>query len=414
MALSARALFACGTAALSALSCGPSESKDNNVIVINNGENNGPSNNGQNNGQNNGANNPLNNANNTSDVTPLGPNELIFIKEVSDDADQIYAFNVTSRTERRISALDDDGGDEIGSVALSPDRKLIAFASYYRLDPATIPDDAFPTEAIHLMSVDGKYLGQLSPPIPGPPTNSCTTDADCIDGYVCFDFGRCSEPRPTASLFGLSWAPDQSAVWFEVSSFQWQQSGVVGGTRIGWATMDGDVDINVGGTACSLVGDPTPRPGGEHVAALHSVCNTESSGLVLYSNPPSGPPMVVLDEADIDFDLNSGSMDWVSDGSAVALTGGGVFYDENNNSIFGDVVIYVDVIAAELRILTDVIVDADLTGVAISPDDKKLVFCDHRVVNEEHLYDLWLIDSEATPPDPVKITGDGKSCYASW
>ena len=125
-----------------------------------------------------------------------------------------------ARQERLVTNLDDNGKDGFAvssQIAVSPDRKWIAFGSR---DFRRTPDDGRLIKRggiLWTVSVDGKQYRRLTPPITEPVHEAgyCgTTGSVCGFGEVC-TAGRCIRPQLTVQYGSPVWATDGRTVYFE-------------------------------------------------------------------------------------------------------------------------------------------------------------------------------------------------------
>ena len=138
-------------------------------------------------------------------------------------ATHLYSIDLNTKVERLITTFPESGGTgapRIIGLAVSPDRRQLAFGSA-EFRP-TIEDKQFPFEAgiLWAVSSDGKTFTRLTPPI---------TDAYHMGGYCGPGIGfcgygescerttagmRCLRPGLTVSYGYPTWSPDGKTVFF--------------------------------------------------------------------------------------------------------------------------------------------------------------------------------------------------------
>jgi hypothetical protein len=140
----------------------------------------------------------------------LGITELVFERRLprgtraGDHVAHIYAMDVNSRTERLLSNLDDDGQrtGALHGLAVSPDRRRIAFAS--KAFRATAEDSkfGFSSGAIWAVDASGNDFQRLTPPYDSQVRDAgpCTRDSDCAELYTC-QMARC-----VRATFGMGYS----------------------------------------------------------------------------------------------------------------------------------------------------------------------------------------------------------------
>jgi hypothetical protein len=153
----------------------------------------------------------------------LKESELVFEHRVArgtrpgDHAAHLYAVDVTTATERLVTNLDDDG-QKIGGlfgVAVSPDRRRIAFGS--KTFRATADDSkfGFSSGMIWTVSANGSDFQRLTPPYDSQVRDAgpCTRDADCAELYTCQET-RCVRATFSMAFTAPVFAADSKQVFF--------------------------------------------------------------------------------------------------------------------------------------------------------------------------------------------------------
>ena len=205
-------------------------------------------------------------------LPPLPTTTFVFVKNVKRGMPvtwrhHLYAFDMSTRQERLLSSLDDDGvnGTGVTGLALSPDRRWIAFSSdHFRsenADPLTRSGGS-----VWLVSVDGRIFRRLTPAF--EPDPACAAQAVCRELFQ-------SQPRnPTFS-------PKGSTVFYDHSYLRWDASGQV--THDDWLahvpTTGGGEPVRLRApSGCDSASAPSIHPGGRFLVAVQSC----TAGLGLY------------------------------------------------------------------------------------------------------------------------------------
>jgi Tol biopolymer transport system component len=161
------------------------------------------------------------------DLQPLSENTLVFKRFVRKDSSggqvfHLYTYDTVSKKETLLSNLDDTGThgtDPLGHMAISPDRRSIAFAALFRPTQADLDTGLIAlAEAIWTVSADGQVFKRLTPPFDdGAPR--CTADAECVSG-TSGSGTLLDEIRADSNLAQqpAEWLPDGTAALFLVTS----------------------------------------------------------------------------------------------------------------------------------------------------------------------------------------------------
>ena len=307
-------------------------------------------------------------------VEPIADQSFIYVETQDALSDHIRAFDVQTRTSRVVTELADSPNEVVG-VALSPDRRLVAFASYYRADDAIADRD---TQAVWVINADGSNPRRVVEPL---------------------DAGS-----STPQLVVGGWSADGKRVYFSVD--------IDGGSRVGWVDVaSGTSDIGVSGIGCTQVSTPAPRPGGG-VGVIATSCTGQWPGIMLLSDDLTAPEFLISEEDLPDVDVTLSALEWTSSGAGFVFVASG-FFEPGGPS--GQGVVFADTSTGNIGLLTEVLQDGSVLDATISPDDNSLVYCYSRAdAGGTFARDLYLIDSATDPPLREQLTSDGRSCSPSW
>jgi hypothetical protein len=184
----------------------------------------------------------------TASIQPMPATEFVFqrlVKQRDDLVSHIYAFDLATRTERLISKLDQDigRGDEIRQMAVSADRRWIAFSSVlFRISDEDYFKYFFFQDVLWALSADGKMIRRLTKPPVGPLNvvsgSTCVSDSQCVDS-VC-RMNRCELRNYNIQYEHIAWAPDgKSVVYGEQQSWLGGPFGLVSGTSLAAVSISG-------------------------------------------------------------------------------------------------------------------------------------------------------------------------------
>jgi hypothetical protein len=165
------------------------------------------------------------------EVQPLSPESIVFAKRLRRGEERrssgvfplyayhLYAFDLSQRSERLITNLDDDGskpGINPSRFAISPDRRWIAFGSSefrHTLDDRKL---GFTGPILWRVSADGKQFRRLTQPNTEQldKGGACSGEMECLRGETC-QSGVCTRTSLSVSYSDPLWAPDGKTVYFQ-------------------------------------------------------------------------------------------------------------------------------------------------------------------------------------------------------
>lgn len=310
---------------------------------------------------------------------------------------------------REIRTLDVETGEttvvtraarsSIDGIALSPDRKTIAFTSMLDFDPVRYPlGRGIPTQSIRTIGVDGKRLRTvLSPFADDEPAVRCDVDATCAPmGQTCdAAIARCRDPLHTRAVTDLAWSADGREIWFAFADHRWDGAEFMGGTKLGRVSVLGGRP-NIVDTSTRCAENASPAPSRFGFASRRGVCTDSNTEIVVDDRP-------VLKEGEHDLAIAPDRVVWLPRGEGVVFVAYGPAMPN------GGVVAYL-LDEREIRPLFVAGAGKSIDGFALSPDGGDLVLG----LSAGTTADLFVVDLSEATPRAEPLTNDGKSRLPRW
>lgn len=350
-------------------------------------------------------------------ITPLPKTAFVFNRYVRDTAAHLYSYDLATKKTTLISKLDDDG--TIGtnpSIALSPDRRWVAFRALFRPD-AKDKAEGIAIPSIWKVSVDGKHFKRLTDTIPNPNKLTCENDSQCPKPMTCIlSLKRCAPAHFTVGLSTPTWSADGKTVYTSLSQTWTSGSSIAGGAVLASVPATGGTlkTHYVGSSDCVLTIYPSAHPSENSLAAVHSVGGGCVPGLYRYALPPTSKPTRIFSSATVG--VQQGPITWQPDGSAAFFLGD-TTWDLNNDGTpetQGWGIVGVRIKDGALSgLLGPLATGKSYFSYDISPSGNEMAVCIFD--SKASTYEIYLMDAA----DPKKVTfkqltSGGKSCYPSW
>ncbi len=348
-----------------------------------------------------------------ADIQPLSEDTLVFWRfkdENGLDVIHLYAYDTASKKETLLSNLDDDGKsgtDHVGHLSISPDRRWIAFAAFFRPTQADL-NIGLATQSIWVVSADGKVFKRLTLPMDDG-AKSCTTDNECVSGGYCQGLAGHSHCRPrnfNMEVDTPTWTPDGQTVYFNFTETWWTSGGMLAGGAFPHsvpATGGADTFYQLTNDSglCQTYSDPSVSPDGKSMIVNHAECGGD--GVYIHDVPPSGSGTLL-----VSIPSNSRSFDqpaeWLPDSSAALVlltTTDGTVDDAGAPVDIGAVVATSDA----KKVVFDTV---GLGSFALAPDGKRIALC----VADSSGMRLLLADRTAPHVSPTPLLENG--CHPAW
>lgn len=316
----------------------------------------------------------------------LPPGTLLYLRGDGADSDVIVAHDLASGNERVVTDLTEDGssGWEIWGIALSPDRRRIAFASLFS---PTSEDTAtgLATRAIWTVATDGTRFRRLTPTVPN--------DAG----------GRSSFSHPVGQS---EWTADGEWVVYDFGTYWWENGQLQGATFPSVVSSEGGAPgFPTTVTDCAVI-YPSRNPVTGEFLFLHSACipgQDVGNGIFLYPETGTTTPTQLVASAHVDgsIDVSLAKPVWFSDGSGFLFIGR-VAATEWASSLFS-----YDAESGDVSLLITAPEGTGIESVALSPDATTVVYTLYTV--DTNTRDLRRIDLTADPVTDTALTTDGIS-----
>jgi Tol biopolymer transport system component len=342
-------------------------------------------------------------------IQPLANTAFVYIRYVrSGGIGHLYTYDLATKRSQLISQLDDDGqrGTTLTRhVDLSPDRRWVAFSAVFRPSGG---DQEFLTEALWVVSVDGKHFRRVTEPLSDPHKIKCNTDADCVSPSECNLQKKVCIPRNfTTHISGPQWTYDGQTLFTAVHQNWMSGTQLEGGSSLASVPSSGGVlQIHPNTSGCAFVSMPSPHPKQGKLAAIHSLCRGGSrNGLYAYNIPPN--QFSAFFEANIgikstrpvwnpldDIIYFMGDAQWDTNVSGIALGG----YNFSTKQIG--------------YLIPPLPQHQTFGSFDVSPDAKYMAVCifDSQKVRNS----IYLLDSTNQQNPWYELLTEGDNCHPSW
>lgn len=318
-----------------------------------------------------------------SDPSVLADDVFFFVREIA-DGDALWAYDLATDQAHEVTPL--DGGSEITSVAIHPDRTLVAIATDYEAL------DYQDSESIYAFEVNEDLVfgdpTLLMPGIPKP--------VGVATGY-------------SQQVDDLRWHPDGSWLWFG-HAFQQDFTIPGGGTLAGVDPATGAFELYLDTVGdCSVNTGPSPSPDGSVLLSIRSVCiDGAHDGFVAFDVPPAGEPEMIVPTTEAIFTTPR----WLPDGTGIVYAGR---IDDDSDGdgafdVYGNAIVLVDLATGDRYALLPPTPEVYIWDFTLSPAGDRVVVC----INQNDAQDLLLLDYSVDPPTSRWLTDDGASCKPSW
>lgn len=346
-----------------------------------------------------------------ADVTALPTTAFVFVRTVREDVDHIVAFDTATGEETLITELDDDGnsGTDVDGLAVSPDRKWIAFTAIFRPTQEDA-DTNLPAQILWVVSVDGQIFRRLSATIQNPHTQTCSTDFDCqtTTGH-CNSFRNRCEPRNfSMDVRDPAWSADGQNVLVNLGMV-WFDDQLAGGVTIARVSIEGSHFLPLASDAlCQVVSDAVVRPETGDILEQHSVClGGANDGLFLRDIQTDTVDELIAAGGTIG-DIDVLRPAWIDRDNLIFASYRNWDVDGNGTIDSSGVgLLHVNVATQQIVRQVPPLAGIRFSGVAAAPAGNALAMC---LTRDQGGSDIFVLtDDEARP-----VTSDGKSCELSW
>ena len=319
----------------------------------------------------------------------------------------LYAYDLTTRTERSITNYDDEGKTEVGGGvlhAVSPDRQWIAFYSTKFRRPAEEDvTTGVRSGAIWAVSASGQNFKRLSPPLGDDIQNGapCASDRGCPVHRQCAT-GFCRAVDLDLHFGPLLWSRDGSTIYFEESWRSVCQAGVTdirlcffGSVR--WLTnsiFDRSASPD-DAVRCSSSRPLALHPQLNQLLVFRHDCFRGTAGFHQWAVAPDGKPSEArfLQQA-LPFLRPPATAAWLPDGSTLVIAAGQT--EKPRSTTPGDIRqryrggVHTWTEAGGFQKLYEPTDDSDVVALTVSPAGDVVVEVQsgEPVVSQLHLFDL--------------------------
>ena len=348
---------------------------------------------------------------------PLNATTFAFEKRVRPGVSHLYTLDLATGQPRLLTTLDDvaDAGTKVSGLAVSPDRRAVAFTSFFRPSSADLAT-GLATEILWLVGTDGQTFTRVTATTPDPNTTPCTSDAQCTTIGVCnLSVGRCRPRNFSIHLSNPAFSPDGQTLYLDVGQYWTTGTTLEGGARLARVPVGGGAPTQAGGAACQIMAHPAPRPNGARVSGVQAVCvNASDEGLFDYDTAFNGATRLVLSDpllaAAGSLDVQLARPQWLSDGSGLLFLARAEWQDNSGTTFAARGLFAFDPGTSQVRVVYPPLdVTKDLAAFAVDAQGKWLVLCVHDASTSRQ--DLYKLDLSANPVGaPVQLTTDGVSC----
>jgi Tol biopolymer transport system component len=339
-------------------------------------------------------------------ITPLAPNSFVFVRgKYREDTKtwmaQIWAYDLDNRTEKLVT---DFGGTfplsgVTGSVALSPDRRWVAFSGFYQ--PTSFIFEAH-VRLLWKVSVDGKKFVRLTPPTDPRPMCSQAMSCSGPAQKMC-ESGRCMPHGWIYAHEAPAWTPDGTLVVFHITEVQCLQLLCMEyGLPLGMGKIAWTISAFLKDAQDSEVKLLTKPPGFEKCDTAYPRLSPDSKRIARFFDCGGNNGIVVsaLDGSDaLSYKIqNALKIAWKADGKAI-------YY----GAIDGSSISLLDLEAKTTRPFVDAeaAIFEDLMGFLVSPDGRWLVFTSHNT--KTGALDIQAIDTTDLTKPTAQLTTDNVS-----
>lgn len=216
------------------------------------------------------------------DVAPLPASTFVysqFVARGDHNVSHLYTFDLQTQQPTLISQLDDDigRGVRITGLALSPDRRWIAFtAGTFRTTTADLKW-GFINPSLWIMKVDGSGLRRVTVPSPIPlnQTGACGATAECTGGALCIQ-NQCTLMNFVVDYAHPVWALDGQSIFFSDSRF-WESivpPYVYGGSFTVSVPTAGGLQSGPSFPSCEFNAPFALKPDGKTITIDHKTCSS--------------------------------------------------------------------------------------------------------------------------------------------
>ena len=352
-----------------------------------------------------------------SDSATLPRTAFVYVKFVRSSVGHIYSHDLATGKSTLITKLDDDGttGTASPQIAMSPDRRWIAFRALFRPNDKD-KADGLAKPSIWKVSVDGKHFARVTDPLPNPNNITCTTDAQCVKPMTCIlSLKRCAPKHFTIGLSAPTWSADNKTIWTALSQTWTSGSSIAGGAVLASVPATGGAlqTYYQGNTGCALTIYPAAHPKEGSIAAIHSVCSGGVPGLYKYGMPPTAKPARMFSSSTVG--VEQGPVAWMPDGSVIYFSASAMWDLDNDGTAEtqGSGIVGLQIKDSKLGGLLPPLKTGSLySGIAIAPSGTQMAACIFD--SNAQTYKIYLLDSSNTKTPFSELITDGKSCNPSW
>jgi hypothetical protein len=275
-------------------------------------------------------------------ITPLPDSSFVYLHREDTITTHLRAFDTKTGTSSLITAFDNrTSGTNVKSIALSRDRKWVAFAAFFRVsDEEQQTQTTMPTPPVWIVSVDGKTFKRVAPPFAPPPGKACRSDLDCrLEGLACNFFKYCDLPDHSRDLYVHSWTAASPLVLEYRESWR-GGSMFTGGVNVATVALPESLPLVAnaarGGCMTAVGGDL--RDGKILVARRGTISGAECKKGELVEFDPSHPDVpaqgLFVDSGTSELEIQTRPPRWLRDGSGFTLVAN---ESSTNTLLVGDV-----------------------------------------------------------------------------
>jgi hypothetical protein len=235
-------------------------------------------------------------------ATTLPPSTFVFERLTSKKAadygttNELYAYDLATRTERLISKLDETTVT-LGH-AVSPDRRWIAFGA--RQFRPTLQELEHKVTALWAVTPDGGTFRRLSPNLVfNDKTDlTCSSSSECPWGEDCRG-GKCVFTNLSVTTSSPVWSPDGHSIFFSHLIF-WNAIDLMGFGRLTFLRSLGRITdgvlTDVAGSPCQSTGPPAIHPDGQTLLLSRASCYGAKDALTEWTMQPLAYKRSVIEQ----------------------------------------------------------------------------------------------------------------------